>query len=53
MIFSSQNMMWIALQVILDHLRLLPNFWPKKSNYLEKDKITWIYHHFTPASQKS
>ena len=38
MIFNSQNMMWIALQVILGHLCLLPNFWPKKSKFSEKRK---------------
>ena len=38
MISNSQNMMWIALQVILGHLCLLPNFWPKKSTYLKKRK---------------
>ena len=38
MIFNSQNMMWIALQVILGHLCLLPNFWPKKSKFLKKRK---------------
>ena len=31
-------MMWIALQVILGHLCLLPNFWPKKSKFLKKRK---------------
>ena len=38
MIFNSQNMMWIALQVILGHLCLLPNFWAKKSKFLKKRK---------------
>ena len=53
MIFNLQNM-WIALQVILGHLCLLPNFWPQKSKFLKKKKKNaWIYHHFTPASQKS
>ena len=33
MIFNLQNMMWIALQVILNHLCLLPNLWPKKSKF--------------------
>ena len=31
-------MMWIALQVILGYLCLLPNFWPKKLTYLKKRK---------------
>ena len=30
MTFNSQNLMWIALQVILGNLYLLPNFWLKK-----------------------
>ena len=38
MISNSQNV-WIALAIILGHLRLLPNFWPKKSNFWEKEKI--------------
>ena len=38
MIFNSQNMMLIALQVILCHLCLLPNFWHKKSKFLKKKK---------------
>ena len=38
MIFNSQDMMWIALQVILGHLCLLPNFWPKKSKFFKKRK---------------
>ena len=38
MIFNSQNMMWIALQVILGHLCFLPIFWPKKSKFLKKRK---------------
>ena len=37
--------MWIALQVILVHLCLLPNFWLKKSKFLKKGKNTWIYNH--------
>ena len=37
-IFNSQNVMWIALQVILSYLCLLPNFWPKKSKFLKKRK---------------
>ena len=55
MILNLQNM-WTALQVILDYLCLLPNFWPQKSKNFEnknKNTCTWIYHHFTPASQKS
>ena len=40
MIFNSQNIMWIALQVILGHLCFLPNFWPKKSKFLKKRKKT-------------
>ena len=38
MIFHSQNMMWIALQVILSHLCFLPNVWVKKSKFLKKKK---------------
>ena len=38
MIFNSQNITWIALQTILGHLCLLPNFWPKKSNFLKNEK---------------
>ena len=45
MIFNLQNMMQIPLQVILGHLS------PK--NFFKKEKNTWVYHHFTPASQKS
>ena len=37
-IFNLQTMMWIALQVILGHFCLLPNFWPRKSNFLKKRK---------------
>ena len=33
-------MMWIALQVILGHLCLLPNFWPQKIKIFEKKKKT-------------
>ena len=40
MISNSQNMMWIALQVILGHLGILPNFWPKKSKFLKNRKKT-------------
>ena len=40
MLFNSQNMMWIALQVILGYLCLLPNFWPKKIKMFEKKKKT-------------
>ena len=40
MIFNLQNMMWIALQVILGNLCLLPNFWRKKSKCLKKRKKT-------------
>ena len=43
MIFNSQNLMWIALQVILGHLYLSPNFWPKKSKFLKKKKKTPAY----------
>ena len=38
MIFNLQTMMWIALQVILGHFCLLPNFWPRKSKFLKKRK---------------
>ena len=37
MILNSQNM-WTALQVILNYLCLLPNFWPQKSKNFEKTK---------------
>ena len=39
MIFNSQNM-WIALQVILGYLCILPNFWPQKSKFLKKKTKT-------------
>ena len=38
MIFNLQNMMWIALQVILGPLHLLLSFWPKISKFLKKRK---------------
>ena len=38
MIFNLQNMMWIALQVILGDLCLLPYFWLSKSKSLKKRK---------------
>ena len=38
MIFNLQNMMLIALQVILDHLYLLPNFGPKIKIFEKKKK---------------
>ena len=38
MICNSQNIMWIALQVILGHLCLLPIFWPKKPKLLKQRK---------------
>ena len=37
---DSHYMMWIALQVILGHLCLLPNFWPQKIKIFEKKKKT-------------
>ena len=37
-IFNLQNMMWIALQVILGDLCLLPYFWLRKSKSLKKRK---------------
>ena len=38
MIFNLQNMIWIALQVILGDLCLLPYFWLRKSKSLKKRK---------------
>ena len=40
MIFNSQSMMRIALHIIMGHLCLLLNFWPKKSKLLKKKKKT-------------
>ena len=54
MIFDSQDMMWIALQVILAHFVPFTQFLAQKiKKFLKKKKQTWIYHYFTPESQNS
>ena len=55
MIFNSQNMMWIALQVIFGHLWLLLNFWSKKSIFFKKEKRPGyiIILHLRPKKSQS
>ena len=42
--------MWITLQVILGHLRLLPNFWPKIFEEKKKSPRHIIVLHLHPKS---